>query len=117
MVDLAEPVRRYYSTVDTAGADEVVALFTQDAVYRRPGYEPLRGRAELARFYGGVRVIASGRHTLDELVIEGARAAVRGQFRGVLRVGSQVQVGFADFMRFEGELIAERTTYFYTPAI
>lgn len=117
MSEVEESVRRYYTTVDTLGAAETVALFTSDAVYRRPGYAEMRGRGALAHFYGAERVIAGGRHTIEAILIDGASAAVRGLFRGVLRDGKDVDVGFADFMRFEDGLIADRTTYFYNPAV
>ena len=117
MSEVEESVRRYYRTVDTMGAEATVALFTEDAVYRRPGYEVIRGREALAHFYGGERVIAEGRHTLEEVLVDGEHAAVRGQFRGVLHSGAEVDVCFADFLRYEGELIADRTTYFYEPSV
>jgi steroid delta-isomerase len=117
MSEVEETVRRYYRTVDTLGAAATVALFTEDAVYRRPGYEVIRGRAALAHFYGEERVIAEGRHTVEEVVVNGEHAAVRGVFRGMLRGGEEVDVGFADFLRYEGELIADRTTYFYKPSV
>lgn len=117
MSEVLESVRRYYTTVDTLGPVETVALFAPDAVYRRPGYAEMRGRAALAHFYGAERVIAGGQHAVESILVEGASAAVRGLFRGVLRDGKDVEVGFADFMRFEDGLIADRTTYFYSPAV
>ncbi|WP_426247589.1 nuclear transport factor 2 family protein [Nocardioides sp. LHG3406-4] len=117
MSEVEEFVRRYYTTVDTLGAVETVALFTPDAVYRRPGYAEMKGRDALAHFYGAERVIAGGQHTVESILADGASAAVRGTFRGVLRDGQDVEVGFADFMRFEYGLIADRTTYFYSPAV
>jgi ketosteroid isomerase-like protein len=110
-------VLRYYSTVDTCDAADVVALFTADAIYRRPGYEPMQGADQLLAFYGGQRVIAEGRHTLVQVLLDGPRAAVQGEFRGVLHDGRSVHVRFADFLRFDGDLIAERDTYFDAPAV
>ncbi|MCW2762958.1 MAG: nuclear transport factor 2 family protein [Marmoricola sp.] len=117
MSDPIDAVRRYYTTVDTLGVDEVVALFTANAVYRRPGYEPMHGTNDLRAFYGGQRVIAEGRHTLVQVLLDGANTAVQGEFRGVLRDGTSVKIRFADFLRFEGDLIAERCTYFDAPAV
>ena len=117
MSEVEGVVRRYYETVDSLGAEATVALFTEDATYRRPGYDVIEGREALTRFYGGERVIVSGRHTIDEIVVEGRRAAVRGRFHGELRDGTHVEVGFADFMHYEGDLIADRTTYFYQPSV
>lgn len=117
MCDPTDAVRRYYTTVDTLGPDDVVALFTADAVYRRPGYQPMNGSSELLSFYSGQRVIAGGRHTLVHVLLDGPYAAVQGEFRGLLRDGKSVHVRFADFLRFEGDLIAERDTYFDAPAV
>lgn len=117
MSEVEEAVHLYYRTVDASGPEATVALFTHNAVYRRPGYEVMRGRPALTRFYGGERVIVAGRHTVQEVVIDGSRAAVRGRFRGVLRDGAEVEVDFADFLHYDGDLIADRTTYFYKPAV
>lgn len=115
---LRETVLRYYQTVDTRSAEDVVALFASTAVYRRPGYEPLVGSAELLAFYGGVRVIAEGHHTIDAVLVDGDQAAVQGRFDGVLRDGQRVGVRFADVFRFDADgLVAERDTYFDAPVI
>ena len=117
MSEVEEAVLRYYTTVDSAGPEQTVALFTADAVYRRPGYAAMEGHRALEEFYGSQRVIAGGRHTIESVVVDGANAAIRGRFDGVLRDGEEVEVGFADFMRFEDGLIADRTTYFFKPAV
>jgi ketosteroid isomerase-like protein len=116
---LASTIRHYYHTVDTAGHEAVVALFHPDAVYRRPGYPPLEGRDALLAFYGGVRVIASGRHELQELLVDApaGRAAVAGRFLGHLKDGTAVTVGFADFFHVRDGLITDRTTYFDRAAV
>lgn len=111
-------VRAYYAAVDADEVDTLLDLFTDDCVYRRPGYEPIRGRDAMERFYRGERVIESGSHTLSELMVDGAHAAVHGRFEGVLRDGTHKQVGFADFYRFTGDgRAAERTTYFHVPSV
>ena len=51
-------VRRYYELVDADDVAGLVALFAPEAVYRRPGYEPLRGRAALTAFYSGTRAVS-----------------------------------------------------------
>lgn len=40
----ADTVRRYYDLVDAGETDALVGLFAEDAVYLRPGYEPLVGQ-------------------------------------------------------------------------
>jgi ketosteroid isomerase-like protein len=110
-------VERYYELVDAPDLDGMLALFAEDAVYERPGYEPLRGKEELDRFYGSERVIDTGRHTLDDVIADGDRVGVRGRFDGVLKDGREVSVRFADFFMLRGDLIAERHTYFFTPSV
>ncbi|MBW3608867.1 MAG: GYD domain-containing protein, partial [Actinobacteria bacterium] len=39
----ADLVRRYYQLVDAQELEQMFALFDDDIVYRRPGYEPLQG--------------------------------------------------------------------------
>lgn len=50
-------VREYYSLVDDGDIGGLIELFAPDAVYHRPGYEPMQGRADLERFYRTQRVI------------------------------------------------------------
>ena len=117
MASVTELVKRYYTTVDAGDADATSALFSADASYDRPGYPTLVGQ-QIADFYHGERVIESGSHSLQEILVEGDRASSRGVFNGHLKDGSETSVGFADFFLFDTEgLIAERTTYFYQPAV
>lgn len=111
-------VRRYYEAVDGGDVPAVLECFADDAVYRRPGYAPLRGREALERFYREERVIADGEHTLDAVVVQGRGAAVRGTFAGSLRDGRHVEIGFADFFIIdEHGRVAERHTYFERPGV
>ncbi|WP_307781357.1 nuclear transport factor 2 family protein [Agilicoccus flavus] len=116
--ELAARARGYYTAVDSGDVDAVLACFSEDAVYRRPGYEPIVGSAGLREFYGGVRVISSGAHELDEVVVQGMSAATRGVFTGRLRDGSDTRVGFADFFGFDDAgRIRTRSTFFDAPAV
>lgn len=73
-------IRRYYEVVDAGDVEGVLDIFTDDATYRRPGYEPMAGREALRAFYSGDRVIESGRHSVTSLLIDGDEAFVRGEF-------------------------------------
>jgi steroid Delta-isomerase len=112
-----EAVRRYYRLVDAGELEEMFGLFTDDVVYRRPGYDAIEGIDEFRAFYGSQRVIADGRHSVRSLVADGDRVAVEGDFHGVLRDGRRVALRFADFFSFRGGRIAVRDTYFDAPLV
>lgn len=117
-MDLEARTRHYYERVDADDVDAVLDWFADDAVYHRPGYDPMEGRAALADFYGGGRVIASGSHTLDDVLLDGRRVAVRGVFAGALKDGSLVRLGFSDFITYdEAGRAVERRSYFAQPAV
>ncbi len=117
MPSVTELVQRYYSTVDAGDPDATSALFSPGSRYDRPGYPTMVGE-QITEFYHGERVIESGAHSLTEILIEGDRAAARGVFKGRLKNGTEVTVGFADFFLFDVDgLITERTTYFYRGAV
>lgn len=118
MTDLEGRTRLYYDLVDAGDVEGVLGWFAEDAVYHRPGYAPMQGRGALAAFYGGERVIESGRHVLDEVIVEGSRVAVRGRFEGTLKDGSAAALGFADFIVYDPDGRAcERRSYFEVPAV
>ncbi|MFI6638490.1 nuclear transport factor 2 family protein [Streptomyces sp. NPDC050504] len=111
-------IRRYYELVDAGDIPALVDLFAPDAHYRRPGYRPLVGHAELERFYREQRVIREGTHTLSTVVASDAEIAVHGLFEGVLHSGDRVELRFADFFRMApGGRIASRDTFFFVPAV
>lgn len=117
MASVTELVNRYYTTVDAGDADATTALFASDASYDRPGYPTMIG-TQITDFYHGERVIETGAHSVQEVIVDNDRAASRGVFNGRLKDGTETSVGFADFFLFDAEgLIAERTTYFYQPAV
>jgi steroid Delta-isomerase len=111
-------VRSYYSLVDANDFTALVRLFSEHAVYRRPGYEPLAGREALAAFYGGQRVIAHGRHEIAEIVADGRKVAVHGRFTGQIKNGDQVALRFADFFTLDpAGLFESRDTFFFAPMV
>ncbi|MFB4421393.1 nuclear transport factor 2 family protein [Streptomyces sp. QL37] len=111
-------IRRYYELVDVDDVPGLVNLFTEEAVYRRPGYEPLVGRTDLERFYREDRVIREGRHVVSTLLLDGDDAAVHGTFSGTLRDGREVDLRFADFFTFsEADAFCCRETFFFAPLV
>lgn len=110
-------VEQYYRLVDANALDEMFDLFADDAVYERPGYEPLKGKNAIEAFYRGTRVISSGRHLLDRVIVEDGAVAVEGSFAGELRDGSSASVRFADFFVLNNGKFAHRNTYFFAAAV
>ncbi len=117
-VRFEELIQRYYTLVDVGNIAGLVQLIDVEAVYRRPGYEPLVGRQALERFYREERIIESGSHALATTVIEGCRAAVQGSFVGTLRDGRRVSLRFADFFTLSRRgTFSSRETFFFSPLV
>lgn len=120
--DLEARTREYYRMVDAGDIDGVIAWFAEDGTYHRPGYPPMVGAAALRAFYGGERVIESGAHRLDAVLVDGTSVAVHGRFTGRLRDGSQATVGFADFLVYDTSTdgparVVQRRTFFDVAAV
>lgn len=112
-----ELVLEYYQAIDSQEIDHVVELFADDATYERPGYAPLVGVAAIEEFYRTERVIDSGVHSVSNLLVDGHKVAVEGEFIGRLRDGSDVTVRFADFFLVMSSRFARRHTYFFAPSV
>ncbi|KAB1928220.1 nuclear transport factor 2 family protein [Micromonospora noduli] len=113
-----ETVSAYYRLVDAGDVGGLLQLFSVDAVYLRPGYQPIVGRAEIERFYREQRVIREGCHRIALLVDAAQAVAAHGEFVGVLRDGRHVQLRFADFFTFDDTgHFARRETFFFTPLV
>lgn len=106
-------MRSFYRVVDSGDLDALAVLFAQDASYTRPGYPVLAGRDAIDHFYRHDRVIASGTHTLDSVVVSGNEVAVRGSFSGTLRDGNSVAHRFAEFfvLSDNGDIVARETFF------
>lgn len=114
----AAQTRRLYELIDTDDVTAMIALFAEDAVYHRPGYEPLVGHEALAHFYRHERVIREGRHTLHTVLATGTDVAVHGAFAGVLRDGRQARHRFAEFFTLAPDgRIVRRDTFFFVPLV
>lgn len=110
--NLAEVARRYYQLVDRGDHEAMLGLFADDIVYERGGTDPIHGIAALRRFYAAERIIAEGRHELEQVLVQGDWVAVRGRFRGRLKDGQEVSVRFSDFHQFRNGKICRRYSYF-----
>ncbi|WP_051581832.1 nuclear transport factor 2 family protein [Pseudonocardia acaciae] len=112
---IADTILDLFSTIDSGKWDRLGDLFTPDAVYRRPGFEEMRGIESITRFYEHGRLISSGDHTISGIVVDGGRAACWGRLSGRLKSGDHIEVEFADVYIMAHSRIVERTSYFYAP--
>jgi ketosteroid isomerase-like protein len=110
-------IEQLFQTIDTRDWDKLPPFFATDIVYERPGYEPLVGLEQLLNFYRNVRVIASGSHSLEKLVLDDTCGACWGRFVGLHRDGSMIDERFADVYTFHDGRIATRRSYFFRPAV
>ncbi|CAL9608759.1 hypothetical protein SUDANB121_05605 [Nocardiopsis dassonvillei] len=109
-------LHRFYRLVDTGRVETLARLFTEDAVYRRPGYEARIGPEGLLRFYGQERAISRGAHTVLDVVQSEGHAVALGTFEGLLKTGDPISLRYADHFRLSPDgRIAGRDTYFFTP--
>lgn len=108
--------RRHFDLIDAGDPRSMARLFTLDAVYLRPGYEPFLGRAGILRFYEQVRTIKEGRHSLETVVEADGQIAVKGGFSGRLHDGSAIDLRFSDFFTLGPTgLFSRRETFFSAP--
>jgi ketosteroid isomerase-like protein len=110
-------VRDLFQAVDSRNWHDLHQVFAADAIYERPGYEPLIGLEQILHFYEHERIIADGRHEVDHITGGLGAAACWGRFQGVSRAGELLDERFADtYVVHEGKITLRRT-YFWRPAI
>lgn len=110
-------VTAYYAAVDAGDTALLLEMFHPEIEYRRGGYPPIRGHQELRVFYEDVRMIASGRHLVRSMLVDGPDVAVRGTFTGLSHSGEHLAADWADFFTIDRDLIRLRATYFMTPGV
>lgn len=112
----SELVHRFYRFVDTDQVEALAQLFTEDAVYRRPGYEDRVGPEGLRRFYGQERAIRQGTHAVRDIVHSAGQVVAIGTFEGRLKTGDRISLSYSDHFRLSPDgRIAGRDTYFFVP--
>jgi hypothetical protein len=110
-------IRKLYRAVDECRWTALAEFFDEKVVYERPGYPPIVGLADLTNFYEHVRVIGSGDHQIEDIIVEGPTATCWGRFVGKRRDGAPVDEQWSDVFRFEGEKFRFRRSYFFRPAV
>jgi branched-chain amino acid aminotransferase len=112
-----ESIVELYRAVDSSDWDGLMRSFHADIVYERPGYQPFSGIDRVLQFYQKERVLASGQHHLEQMVLDEEKGACWGRFIGFKKDGSPVDELFADVYTFEGGKIRTRRSYFFRPAV
>jgi uncharacterized protein len=106
-----------FAIIDGQHWERLGEVFDPEVRYERPGFEPILGIDSLETFYRKDRIIASGRHEVEQVVCDVAAVACWGRFRGESRDGEVLDELFADTYLIRAHLIVRRRTFFYRPAI
>jgi ketosteroid isomerase-like protein len=112
-----ELIRTMFQTIDKCDWNGLQHVFCEDMTYERPGYEPFIGYELVQQFYRKDRVIASGEHLLEKIVINQDCGACWGRFVGMNKNGSPIDERFADVYTFENGKVKTRRSYFFRPVI
>ena len=110
-------IAELFRAIDAHDWEALESFFHPDIVYERPGYAPLTGIERLLDFYQHERILASGNHYIEQIVIEEDHGACWGRFVGVKKDGSAADELFADVYSFEQGKIKTRRSYFFRPAV
>lgn len=106
-----------FSAIDSSDWISLEKLFHKEIVYERPGYDPFSGLDRVMEFYQKERILASGAHLLEKVVLNGEHGACWGRFIGFKKDGSEVDERFADVYSFKEGRIRTRRSYFFRPAV
>lgn len=110
-------VTTLFAAIDNRRWDDLEALASDQVCYERPGYDALVGKAAFMHFYQHVRIIKSGKHTVDGVIWRDDAIVYHGSFVGESHSGEALSVAFCDVCELDGNLLRTRKTYFYTPAV
>lgn len=106
-----------FKAIDSNDWESLEPIFHQNIVYQRGGYEPFRGIDRVMKFYRQERILASGRHNLEGVVVDGDRGACWGRFEGQKKDGGDVVVDFADVYLFANNKIVFRKSHFFVSSV
>lgn len=116
-----ETAKAYFERSDDPDAtiDDVVDLFTDDAVLKSPREGIFRGREEVRAFYElNAEFFAEGAHNMDNYFVDGETVVCEGTIEGKTTAGREYEgVGLVDVMEFDGDRIAELRVYLDYSAI
>jgi branched-chain amino acid aminotransferase len=110
-------IARLFETVDASRWENLKQFFCEEIIYERPGYAPVVGQERLEIFYSEERVIASGKHHLEGVIVNDNKGACWGRFVGRHKNGSFLDEQFADCYTFKDGKIQTRKSFFFRPAV
>jgi branched-chain amino acid aminotransferase len=110
-------IRNMFQTIDSRDWEGLDRAFRADMTYDRPGYERLVGYERVKKFYRDERVIVSGSHVLEGIVVNNDNGACWGRFIGKHKNGSSIDESFADVYTFQDGKIKTRRSFFFRPAV
>ena len=110
-------IRNLFEAIDTSDWKTLRNLFHPEMIYERPGYEPFDGLNRVMQFYQTERILASGQHHLENILLEGDSGVCCGRFIGFKKDGGAVDERFADVYSFADGKIRTRRSYFFRPAV
>lgn len=96
-----------------ASIDDVVELFTEDAVLKSPREGIFRGRDEVHEFYErNAEFFTDGAHNIDRYYVDGDTVVCEGTIEGRTTAGRSYEgIGLVDVMEFEDENISKLRVY------
>ena len=106
-----------FRAIDAADFDALEQVFHPGVVYVRGGYAPFTGLDTVMNFYRMGRVLASGEHRLENIIVEGDHGACWGRFVGKKKSGEDVDLLFSDIYRFNSGKVFFRRSYFYVALV
>ncbi|MEO7963726.1 MAG: nuclear transport factor 2 family protein [Gemmatimonadaceae bacterium] len=110
-------IREMLAVVDERDWTSLRRYFHDAVVYLRPGYAPLQGVDAVMHFYEFERVIASGTHVVNVVLVDGTHVASFGRLIGTHRNGSALDEEFAEHYEFREGKVWRRKSYFFRAAI
>ncbi|WP_414572308.1 nuclear transport factor 2 family protein [Nostoc sp. CCY 9925] len=106
-----------FRAIDSSDWQALKEILYASIIYERPGYATFYGLDRLLLFYQMERIIESGKHHIEKIVIEENNGACWGRFIGLNKNGCQIDELFAEVYSFEEGKIKTRRSYFFQPAI
>lgn len=107
--------KAYFQRSDDPDAtiDDVVELFTDDAVLKSPREGIFRGREQVHEFFElNAQYFAEGVHNVDRYYEDGDTVVCEGTIAGKTADGREYEgVGLVDVMDFDGDRIEELRVY------